>query len=228
MYNQLTPVVRNLLIINVLIYVLNLLLVEDLNTMFGLHYIYSIHFAPWEFLTYMFLHSMNPMHLFSNMLALFFFGPWLERVLGSQRFLAFYVITGMGAGLLQQGAFYYQDTQIEMQIEMEAENKKQAAELYNRYNSEVVNNVGRVVVGASGAVFGVLIAFALIFPNVQMQFIFLPVGLKAKYLVTIFILYELYSGVYYSDSSPVAHFAHLGGALIGFILIKFWGIKREH
>lgn len=227
MYNQLTPVVRNLLIINVIVYLLNMVLVEDLNTMFGLHYIYSIHFAPWEFLTYMFLHSMNPMHLFSNMLALFFFGPWLERVLGSQRFLAFYIITGMGAGLLQQGAFYYQDQQKVYEIEMSGENARQKTIEYN-HHVETLNNPNSVVVGASGAVFGVLIAFALIFPNVQMQFIFFPVGLKAKYLVTIFILYELYSGVYYSDSSPVAHFAHLGGALIGFILIKFWGIKKQH
>jgi membrane associated rhomboid family serine protease len=228
MYNQVTPVVRNLLIINIIIYIVNILTAEDINTLFGLHYIFSVNFAPWEFLTYMFMHSLNPMHLFSNMLGLFFFGPWLERVLGSQRFLTFYVITGMGAGLLQQGVFYYQDQQVMTEIEMEAETPKQATELYNQYNEQVVNNVNRVVVGESGAVFGVLIAFALIFPNIQMQLLFIPFGIKAKYLVTLFIIYELYSGVYYSDSSPVAHFAHLGGALIGFVLIKFWGIKREH
>ncbi len=227
MQNQLTPVVRNLLIINFVVYALNIL-VDDLNAMFGLHYIQSIHFAPWQFLTYMFMHSISPMHIFSNMLGLYFFGPWLENVLTSQRFLAFYVITGMGAGVLQQGVMYVETQQHIAQIEAEANTPKEAASLMNEYTLKVMNHPQRVVVGASGAIFGILVAFALIFPNIEMRLLFLPFGTKAKYLVVIFILYELYAGFQYSGSSNVAHFAHLGGALIGFILIKFWGIRRQY
>lgn len=260
MGSRLTTVVKYLLIINLGVFVLDQLTAESLNQLLGLRYIGAENFAPWQFVTYMFLHA-DIMHIFSNMFGLFVFGPWLEQVFDSKKFLLFYMLTGIGAGVLNSGVTYWEmQQQISAIEEYKANPSPEAylqyfstyepmayrnnADLINdridNFNgaasaSEIeklyydkINSPYSVTVGASGAIFGILIAFAMIFPNLELFLLFFPVPMKAKYLVTFFILYELYAGLNYSGLSNVAHFAHLGGALIGFILIKYWGIKRQY
>jgi rhomboid-like protein len=161
----------------------------------------------------------NFMHIFSNMFALFMFGTVLERVWGPQRFLFFYFATGLGAVALHLGV--------------------QAWILYNFTGSfapsieqlsefpQIANTYIIPTVGASGAVFGILAAFGLLFPNTEMMLIFLPVPIKAKYFISLYIFWELYRGMSMADGDNVAHFAHLGGALFGFILVKLWNRNRD-
>ncbi|GAB4400171.1 MAG: rhomboid family intramembrane serine protease [Microscillaceae bacterium] len=261
MGNRLTPVVQNLLLLNLGIFALSIFIKEpSLNLLFGLRYVESALFAPWQLLTYMFLHASLG-HIFSNMLGLYFFGPWLEHVFGSRRFLVFYMVAGIGAGILHEGVLYLEMQQQKNAIEAYVQNPnpdafvrymhdyepllyRQKADDINTYvehfeakesieiiraNYEAkINHEYNVTVGASGAIFGILIAFAMIFPNVEMMLIFLPVPIRAKYFVLIYVFYELFAGLNYSGISNVAHFAHLGGALIGFLLVKFWGYQRQH
>lgn len=255
MGNRLTPVVKILLIINLVVFALDQITAESLNTYFGLRHILSDYFAPWQFVTYMFLHG-GVMHIFSNMLGLFLFGPWLEQVIGPKKFLIFYMVAGIGAGLLNSGVTYFEVAQQKAAIEEYAQNPSENAfvRYVNTYepswNMDKVNdyiekngttgtvefikerlnekiNYSGVTVGASGAIFGILIAFAMLFPNVEMMLLFFPVPIKAKYFALLYVLYELYAGVNYSQVSNIAHFAHLGGALIGFLLIKYWKIPRQ-
>lgn len=260
MSNQLTPVVRTLLILNVAVYLLQTIMQIDIPSMFGLKYIGGDEFQPWQLLTYMFIHSTtNVGHILSNMLGLFMFGTWIENVLGSRRFLAFYMVCGMGAGLLNNGVIYVEHELERRSIEAFVQNptstgfiehmKNHEPFLYRGNVSVVANFVQRngaeasalelkkleiekrnqhTVIGASGAIFGILMAFMLIFPNIEMMMMFLPVPIKAKYLVSFYMIYELFAGFGYAGMSNVAHFAHLAGALVAFILIKFWKIKRQY
>lgn len=258
MKENITPVVRILLIINVAVFLIQAVLQIDIPTLFGLRYFESKDFAPWQILTYMFIHG-DMMHLLSNMLGLFMFGRWIETVLGSRRFLTFYMICGMGAGVLNSGVLYVEH---EMQSNAIKEYAKDAnADTFVQYleayephyykarTSEANNFVkvygvpasitlikeglevkknAHIMVGASGAIFGILIAFMLIFPNIEMMIMFFPIPVKAKYLVPLYIVYELFAGFGYAGQSNVAHFAHLAGALIGFTLIRFWRISRQY
>ena len=208
----LPPVVKNLLIINCLVAALGLVLWNafkiDIADFFALYFPTSDHFGIWQPITYQFLHgnvqSLNAtiMHLFSNMLALWIFGTVLEPLWGSRRFLFFYLFCGVGAGLCQLGVQAYQLSQMEpaMRQFMVAES---------------------ATVGASGAVFGILFAFGYLFPNTLLYFYFL-VPIKAKWVVAGYIVFELYSGINNNPVDPVAHFAHLGGVLFAFILLKVW------
>lgn len=261
MTNQLTPVVRTLLFINVAVYLTQTIMQIDIPSMFGLRYIMGDEFAPWQLLTYMFIHStMNVGHILSNMLGLFMFGTWIENILGPRRFLAFYMVCGMGAGLLNNGVIYIEHEMEKQSIEAFAQNptaenfvshiEKHEAPYYHGNNIltlyKFVENNGvkasilkierleinkrndHKVIGASGAIFGILMAFMLIFPNIEMMIMFLPVPIKAKYLVSLYMVYELFAGFGYAGVSNVAHFAHLAGALVAFILIKYWKIKRQY
>jgi membrane associated rhomboid family serine protease len=254
---RLTPIVRNLLAINVIIFLLQILFSVNLPELFGLRYFSSSQFAAWQFLTYMFIHA-SPMHLFSNILGLIFFGPLLENVMGSRRFLSFYMVCGMGAGFIHYAVFF---GEIELQkqaiIQIDANLTEEAVVQYldnfepailskyadnlnDRLENGEIQNIWMEIknafvfkiqennmVGASGAIFGILMGILLLFPNMEIFLLFPPILLKAKYLITIYLIFELLSGVQYSEVSNVAHFAHLGGALIAFALIRFWGIKRQ-
>ncbi|TAE67628.1 MAG: rhomboid family intramembrane serine protease [Bacteroidetes bacterium] len=256
-----TPIVRNLLIANILIFLLQELGNVPFIQLFKLHYIASPDFQPWQLLTYMFLHA-GIHHLFSNMLSLFFFGPWIENTLGSRRFIPFYFICGMGAALINfaiifaesevrnsyltkleknpteenfvayLNAYHHKDyvekaDKMQEQIDkMSPEEKQEQAKELKKIFQEQLNYYS--LVGASGAVFGILMAFMLLFPNVELMLFFFPVPIKAKYLIGLYIIYELFMGTQYSNVSNVAHFAHLGGALMALILIKIWKIKRIH
>lgn len=195
-----TPLVRNLLILNVVIFFVE---TGPIIQLFALHPIASPNFKPHQFISYMFLHA-DFNHLFSNMLGLFFFGPILEQnVLGSKRFLIFYLVTGIGAGVLYALINYLEMSQVQ----------------------SVINDVP--MLGASGAIFGILAAFGLIFPNMEMMLLFIPIPIKAKYLVTVYALYEIYASIYMQHSG-VAHFAHVAGMIFAYILLKWWRIKKMY
>ncbi len=243
--------VRNLLIINVVAYFLQDRLFA--TGQFALYHFGSQNFQPIQLFTHMFLHA-NIGHLFSNMFSLFIFGPLLERFWGSERFLAFYLITGLGASMLYSGVRAYELHQLKVDTEQYVENPSPVAlnnyleehigegfgretvvafhrdadnPVYVEESKELVINIFRRVfnspmLGASGAVFGILMAFGMLFPNLELMLLFLPIPIKAKYFVLLYGAYELYAGFNRVPGDNVAHFAHLGGMLFAYILIKMW------
>ena len=260
MFGNLTPVVKNLLIINVAVALVQWLFGFDFADMFGLRYLFAESFHPVQFVTHLFIHSNQSLwHLFGNMFALFMFGPMLERVWGGQRFLLFYLITGLGASVLYSAVNFYEISQMETAAVQVIENpapnefavfvREHAEYAYpqlqnfvqnysdNPTNSSFVNQskqyIGQLIeqkenipmVGASGAVFGILMAFGLLFPNTELFLLFFPFPIKAKYFVLFYGLYELWSGFERVPGDNVAHFAHLGGMLFAFILVRLWKDK---
>lgn len=223
------PVVKNLLIINVLFFVASYVLESaniDLPALLGVFYFDSPFFRVWQIITYMFMHG-SLIHIFSNMFGLFMFGGLLENRWGSKRFLNFYLITGIGALAIQMGVQAFEVYQMTGSV------------IHGQYIDSVLRGLpieeGRTLagiystpmVGASGALFGILVAFGMLYPNMELMLIFFPIPIKAKYFIPLYIVFELYSGVARIPGDSVAHFAHLGGALIGFILVKLWGDKNN-
>jgi len=228
-FSNLTPVVKNLLIINVIFFVASFLLrnVFDMDRWLAVYYFNSPNFKLWQIISYMFMHG-NLMHILFNMLALFFFGPILEYSVGPKRFLNLYFICGIGAIILQWIVQAIQVRGITGGIiishpELDSSYMafgQAAQQLYGIYNTPVV--------GASGAIFGLLVAFAMLYPNMEMMILFLPVPIKAKYIVPGYILIEIWSGIGQRSGDNVAHFAHIGGALFGFLVVKFWRLNRPN
>ena len=197
-------VTKNLLIINVLMFLLQMS-VPFVNEYFALYSVLSDKFRPVQLVTHMFMHG-NFMHIFFNMFALYIFGRDTEYALGPKRFFAFYMIAGLGAAFLQSAVNY-----IELSQWAEAD-----AVLYK----QVVNIP---MVGASGAVFGLLAAFGLLYPNRILVLMFPPIPMRAKYFVLLYGALELYMAVSQNSvGGGVAHFAHVGGALFGAAMILFW------
>ena len=211
------PAVKNLIIINVIFFlaciVFDKVLGISLEYYLGLHIPMADNFHIYQFATYMFLHAYPSFsHIFFNMFALFMFGRMLEMVWGSKKFLIFYFVTGMGAGVIQELTWIFELREIIfLPNEYFLEHGIEKAILLNRF----------VTVGASGAVFGLLLAFGMLFPDAQLMLIFPPISLKAKYFVLIYGAIELFLGVS-GRMDSVAHFAHLGGMLFGFFLIRYW------
>lgn len=227
------PVVKNLLIINVAMFVLTFLAQTfynvDLNRLLGLYYISSEHFMPYQVVTHMFMHG-GLMHIFFNMYALYMFGNILENTWGGKRFLIFYLVTGLGAAFLHMLVNYIHFRSLASGISPEmlemVKDKGFDILMSNKNYSDA--NLGQLnlmlnvpTIGASGAVFGLLIAFGMLFPNIELRLIFPPVSIKAKYFVIAYGVLELFLGLSQPDSN-IAHFAHLGGMLFGFILVKYW------
>jgi len=265
-FNILPVAVKNLLIINGILWLANTVFVEQLglsvNKLFGLYFPLSEQFAPYQLVTHLFLHG-NFMHLFSNMLALWMFGSVLENHWGPKRFLTFYFVTGLGAALIHTGWSYIelqntrslfdqylnapglydfakliQNDSLPLSEMFRSEMNAFVAEWGTMKNDpqmlsrslEIATSLKNDVldykmsvptVGASGAVFGVLLAFGMMFPN-TLIYVFFAIPIKAKYFVILYGLFELYSGVVNNPGDNVAHFAHLGGMLFGFFLIKYW------
>lgn len=188
-FQQLPMVVKNILIINIVLFVGKFLLSDkiDLDRYLDLFPIGDRYFKPHQFITYMFMHA-DISHIFLNMLAVYMFGSILESMWGPKRFLNFYLLCGLGAAALQLAISAF----------------------HNEYT---------VLLGASGAVFGLLVAFAMMFPNTELQLYFI-IPVKAKYLVTAYAAFELYNGFFTNDN--VAHFAHLGGLVMGIIIMLAW------
>lgn len=212
-YFSTPPVTLNLLIINVLFFMAYALLPNVGDWMvqkMGLFSAQSSYFRVYQLVTYMFVHG-NFMHLFSNMFALWMFGRILEHNIGSRRFFVYYMVTGIGAGLIQLGVNWIQIVSLE-----------QGAHTI----MELARMVNGVTVGASGAVFGILLAFGMLHPNDVIMLLFPPIPLKAKYFVIIYGLFELFAGI--SGTMPgIAHYAHLGGMLWGWLLLFWWRRKGE-
>ena len=218
-FRVLPTVVKNLLIINVLMYLAMFTLRKfniDLNDILGLHFFKASDFRPYQIVTYMFMHG-NFEHLFFNMFALWMFGANMENIWGSKRFLIFYMVCGLGAGLCQEGVQYIQ----------------YATQLAGYQNVNIGG--GTVIpmsqylnlmttVGASGAIYGLLLAFGMMFPN-SMIYLYFLFPIKAKWFVIGYAVIELISG--FVGGGNVAHFAHLGGMLFGLILILHWKKKGE-
>lgn len=195
-FQELPLVVKNLLIINVVLFIAKKALASkiDLDMYLDLFPIGTPYFKPFQFITYMFMHA-DLGHIFLNMLALYMFGSILESIWGPKRFLNYYLLCGLGAAALQIGISYF-------------------------------NNQPSVLLGASGAVFGLLVAFAMMFPNTYLNlYFFIPI--KAKYLVIGYGLIELFSGFANQAGDNVAHFAHLGGLIVGAIIMLIWKRNRN-
>lgn len=206
MFNQITPLVKNLLIVNVLMFVLQQMSGGLATQYLSLFDFRSEYFMPHQIITYMFLHG-GMGHLFFNMLWLFFMGPVLERFLGDKKFFILYMVSGIGAGILQLGANYIQNPEVIMFS-----------------NGMTIFDVPTL--GASGAVAGIMMAVALLFPNTEI-YLYMMFPVKLKYFAAFYVVSELYSGLTGSDPG-IAHFAHLGGMLFGFILIKIWNQNRHN
>jgi membrane associated rhomboid family serine protease len=224
MFQQATPVVRNLLIINIIFYVVTHFLAPELRPMLAGYYPSAPQFQPWQVVTHMFMHASLG-HIFFNMFALFMFGSQLERVWGPKRFLNYYLACGLGAFFLHEvvvGYGYLMDYGTWFPT---------AEALFPNFGySAAERAAARVfvpVVGASGAVFGLLLGFGMLFPNTRLQLLFPPVPIKARYFVLGYGALELILALDNNPGDNVAHFAHLGGMIFGYLLLKRWQRDRD-
>ena len=218
--NNLPPITKNLLIINVLCFFGFIVAKKygiDLNDILGLHFFLASDFNPFQLVSYMFMHA-NFEHILFNMFAVWMFGRTLEMVLGPKRFLTYYLVCGIGAGVLQE-VVQYAHYAINL-APFEGVNTGLAIIPMHEYLNLMTT------VGASGAVYGILLAFGMIFPNSEMFVFPLPFPIKAKFFVIGYAVIELMLG-FGGSADGVAHFAHLGGMLFGFLLINYWK-KKNH
>ena len=220
-FQILPPVVKNLLIINVLLFIATGVLSAppfnlDLTNILGLHYWESDLFKPWQIVTYMFMHGNIP-HILFNMFAVWMFGSHIENRWGSKRFLNYYLLTGLGAAFLHYLIFHFY-TLPGIPSQVYSNTFPLTAYEYFLQNS--------VVVGASGSLFGILLAFGVLFPN-TLLYLYFAIPIKAKYFVIGYGLIELFSGISNNPGDNVAHFAHLGGMLFGLLIFGYWKLKNE-
>ncbi len=220
MLSNIPPAVKGLLIINIAMLVITFLVGQtsniDLNRVLGLYFFKSELFQPYQVVTHMFMHG-GLMHLVFNMYALWLFGQVIERVWGPKKFLIYYFVTGLGAVVLHSFVQYLQYQSLVTGVSPEG------VDMFSQLNLNLAASIVYTpTVGASGAVFGILLAFGMLFPNVELQLMFVPVPIKAKYFVIGYGVIELFLGINNAESDNIAHFAHLGGMLFGFILIKLW------
>ena len=211
------PVTRNLIIINTLILIITSFSKNFMYETFALFYPASPFFHWWQPVTHMFMHGGFG-HLFFNMFTLYMFGTVLERVWGGKKYLLFYMVTGLGAALLHTGVEWLQTLHWQHIIQTGDPSAAIAA------TQSMRAMLSTPTVGASGAIYGLLLGYAMLFPDSIMTLIFPPISMKAKWFVLVFAVIELLMGVLGSDG--VAHFAHLGGMLFGFILIRIW--RKSH
>jgi membrane associated rhomboid family serine protease len=235
-FGAIPPVVKNLIMINVILFLATLVLQGtfgfDLSRYLALFHIKSDYFKPYQFVTHMFMHG-GITHIFFNMFALWMFGRVLESVWGPRRFFIYYMITGLGAALVHMTVLYIQYKSLEAQMSQEQLEMvlSEGYRIFSQNQNFVDPQMGQMnillnvrTVGASGAVFGILLAFGMLFPNTQLMLLFPPIPIRAKYFVLIYGGIELWLA-FTQPGSNIAHFAHLGGMLFGFLLIQFW--KRD-
>lgn len=230
--DSIPPVVKNLIIINILFWLASITLPRligvDVSYWLGLHYWQASDFHLFQFVTYMFLHSLfSPGHLFFNMFGLFMFGRVLEYTWGSKQFLIYYMVTGIGAGIVQQIAWSIDLYPIYREVANLAVSELQRGVNVGGHIIYSTNDLFTLfnrflTVGASGSIFGLLLAFGMLFPNQPLYLMFIPVPIKAKYFVIGYAVIELFMGVGNFQFDNIAHFAHLGGMLFGYFLIRKW------
>lgn len=232
-FGYLPVVTKNIIIINVIVYVLTQLLLMtkgiDLTDYLGLHYHLAPDFRPHQFITYIFMHDTHGYsHILFNMLGVYVFGQALEQVWGPKRYLIFYIVTGLGAALAQYVIMHFQVQDmlslVNEQINSGMLSAEQQSDLIGQ-KYQYLN--GNVIVGASGSLFGLLGAFGMLFPNTELLIYFL-FPIKAKWLVTLYGAFEIFSGIRNSPGDNVAHFAHIGGLLVGIVLVLIWKRDRRH
>lgn len=233
LFGNLPTVTKNLLIINIICFIGSMIFSQATN-FFGVFYPDSPFFKIWQVITYMFMHG-GFAHIFFNMFALVMFGGVIERILGPKKFLNYYLICGLGALVLQYGIQAIEVYNIAGTV--------RASQFLNfNFTTGMVSTnlpisqdqlgtllsiYGTPLVGASGAIYGLFLAYGYLFPNAEVMLIFLPIPIKAKYFIPILIVIEIFLGFSNSGGS-IAHLAHVGGALFGFILLKIWGIRRTN
>jgi len=262
MMGRLTPTVKNLLLINVIFFAIPAVLGwKGLNQILGLYYFESVYFYPFQFFTYMFSHG-GFTHILFNMLGLFFLGPLLEQFWGAKRFLTFYLVTGVGAGLIYLLITFFQINPMKNAMEDYMLNPdpetfyafiakydrhdfgytNQVYEAYfeNPGNTSLVQQTKQIIqsiykakvdipmVGASGAIYGILMAFGLLFPNTELMLLFPPIPIKAKYMAMALGGMAIYSGFADKAGDNTAHFAHLGGMIVSYILLKYWQLNSNN
>ena len=239
---NITPTVKQLLIINVIFFIGSNLVGDRAYELFSLYLFENNKFQIWQPLTHMFMHAELPnfMHILFNMFALYSFGSALEHFWGGKKFLFFYISCGLGAAVLHTGINYYEFNS-GLQSLVEAGFDK--ADIYGLLNNrqidtrwvEILGQSGvdsfasgfaTPAVGASGAIYGLLVAFAFMFPNAELALMFIPIPIKAKYFVPGILAVDLFLGLnggsIFGSSSGIAHFAHIGGALTGFLMMWYW------
>ena len=216
------PVTKNLIIINVLFFLGGVVATRygiDLSSYLGLHFFMASDFNPAQLISYMFMHG-GFTHLFFNMFAVWMFGRILEQIWGAKKFLFYYIACGIGAGLIQELVQY-----IQYAVQLSAYDKVDLGEGMIVPMAQYLNLMNTV--GASGAVYAILLAFGMLFPNEKMFIIPIPFPIKAKYFVAGYAIIELMEGIANNPTDNVAHFAHLGGMIFGFILIMYWKKKKN-
>lgn len=210
------PVSKNLLYLNIAVFLLTYVFSTKgiyLPDFLGLHYIDSPQFKPFQIFTYQFVHA-GLLHLAFNMFGLYIFGTRLENIWGAKKYLFFYLFCVAGAAFflfVTDGFRIYQETGF---LAPRGKVNEISFSVYEIYN--------KVTIGASGAIMGLLAAFAMLFPNTEMYFLFIPFPIKAKYLAIGYGIIELYQGIANSAIDNVAHFAHVGGLIFGFLLVLYW------
>lgn len=238
-FAQTPPVVKNLIIINAIMFlalsVFGKALQIDLNEHLGLYFPASENFRPYQIVSHMFMHG-SLTHVFFNMFALWMFGKVLEQVWGPKRFLLYYLVTGLGAATIHTLVNYFQFISLQNSLSPQDFQMvlEQGADLIRHgrnYSNSAAGSLNLLLntptVGASGAVFGLLLAFGMLFPNTQIMLLIPPIPIRAKYFVMIYGALELYLGLT-QPGSHIAHFAHLGGMLFGYFLIRYWKKNTNH
>lgn len=235
---RLTEAIKHLIILNVILFASRYFLSGiDLGNWLALYFPKNDNFGYWQFVSHMFMHG-SVMHIVFNMYALWAFGSPLEQMWGRNKFIFFYFSAGIGAGLIYTAVNYFQFNNVYNEliaIGMQSGDIQNLLES-GRYNSDILTQISEKkligfyhiyntpAVGASGAVYGVLVAFGMSFPNAKLALIFFPVPVAAKYFIPVLIGLDLFSGVtgFSLFGGGIAHFAHVGGALIGFIMMRYW------
>ncbi|MDV7696598.1 rhomboid family intramembrane serine protease [Chryseobacterium soli] len=244
MFNNIPPITRNIIIINVIMFIATFFL-PHLDDILAAYYPFSPNFRSWQIITHMFMHG-GYMHIIFNMFTLFSFGPILEQVLGEKKYLILYFVSGLGAFALYNLWNFVEVQQVSAALENLGVN---VADIYTQASISYTGNVGANIktpeqvelfktlysilrspmLGASGAIFGVIAAFAALYPDAKIMIMFIPVPVKVKYILPIIIVVSIFLG-FSGNVGGIAHFAHVGGALVGFLLAMIWKKKlyRTH
>ena len=217
--------IKQLIIINIIFYFGSQFLGDLSYDILALHYFENDKFIISQLISHMFMHG-SPSHILFNMFGLWMFGSPLEQMWGKQKFLFFYFSAGLGAAALQMLVYYIQVQALYDVVETNSLSLSDPAILLNYMSqndyNQALSSFNSVMVGASGAIYGVLVAFAFSFPNSKLMLLFPPVPIKAKYFVPLLILIDLFFGLSSFSIGSIAHFAHVGGALIGLIMVLYW------
>ncbi len=232
---RVSEIVKHLIIINIIFFVASIVFGELMYDLFAMHYPKNSDFIIWQPITHMFMHG-DISHILFNMFGLWMFGTPLEQMWGKKKFIFYYLSAGFGAVLIQTIVYHYD---VNLVTKLLSENGLANADINSffdtgRLNTSIIQLVGEerlysgiqsykaVMVGASGALYGILVGFAMLFPNVQLMLLFPPIPIKAKVLVPLLILFDLFFGFTSYSVGPIAHFAHIGGAVTGFIMMWYW------